>query len=82
VRDEDNTFIEFVGLTVDFPTVDQNQLTKVRFCFSDQEIVKILQLVCCCWGLGRLCTILDIDVEISDNLDAINAISHLPRSTV
>jgi len=79
VTGDDHALIEFVGLIVDCPKIDENKLTEVRSYFSDREVVEILQLVGCYWGLGRLCTILDVDVEISDNLDAINAISNLPE---
>ena len=78
VPDDDHALIEFVGLIGDSPKIDEDKLTEVRSHFSDRGIVEILQLVGCYWGLGRLCTILEVDVEISDNLDAINAISNLP----
>jgi len=81
LTDDDNALIEFVGLIVDCPKIDEGKLTEVRSHFSDREVVEILQLVGCYWGLGRLCTILDVDVEISDNLDAINGISNLPDPT-
>ena len=32
----------------------------VREYFSEREIVEILQLVGFYWGLGRLCTVLDL----------------------
>jgi alkylhydroperoxidase family enzyme len=78
VTNDDHALIEFVGLIVDGPKIDEDKLTEFRSYFSDREVVEILQLVGSYWGLGRLCTILDVDVEISDNLDAINAISNLP----
>jgi alkylhydroperoxidase family enzyme len=80
VADSDNTLIEFVGLIVNYPTIGEDKLTEVRSHFSDREIVEIIQLVGCYWGLGRLCRFLDVDIELSDNLDAINAISNLPDS--
>jgi alkylhydroperoxidase family enzyme len=78
VADKDNTLIEFVGLIVDYPTISEDKLSEVRSHFSNREIVEIIQLVGCYWGLGRLCRFLDVDVEFSDNLEAINAISGLP----
>jgi alkylhydroperoxidase family enzyme len=62
VSDDDGTLIEFVGLVVDHPTIAEATFARVRSHFSDREIVEILQLVGCYWGLGRLCTILAVDV--------------------
>ena len=81
LSDDDGTLVEFVGLIVDSPKIDEDTFARVRSHFSDREIVEILQLTGCYWGLGRLCTILDVDVEFSDNLDAINGISNLPGAT-
>jgi len=56
LTDDDRALIEFVGLIVDCPKIDEEKLTEVRSHFSDREVVEILQLVGCYWGLGRLCT--------------------------
>ena len=38
---------------------------------------EILQLVGFYWGLGRLCTALDIEIETPDGLTSVNAVANL-----
>ena len=44
---------------------------------SDRQIVEILQLVGFYWGLGRFCTVLDLEIETSNDLTAVNAVANL-----
>jgi alkylhydroperoxidase family enzyme len=58
--------------------MDDEQLALIRSHFSDREIVEILQLAGFYWGLGRLCTILEIDIETAEDLESINAVANFP----
>jgi alkylhydroperoxidase family enzyme len=45
--------------------------------FSDREIVEVLQLIGFYWGLGRLCTVLDLEIETATDLSSVNAVANL-----
>ena len=45
--------------------------------FSAREIVEILHLTGFYWGFGRLCTVLDIEIETPEGLTPVNAVANL-----
>jgi alkylhydroperoxidase family enzyme len=67
----------FVAAVVRSPTVDDQVVAEVRSRFCEREIVEILQLVGFYWGLGRLCTVLELETETPDGLTSVTALSNL-----
>jgi alkylhydroperoxidase family enzyme len=77
LTDADGALLTFVGAVLDSPTLSETQVASARRHFSDREIVEILQLVGFYWGLGRLCTVLDLEIETPDGLTSLEAVSNL-----
>jgi alkylhydroperoxidase family enzyme len=77
LADADRALVAFVGAALRSPRIGDRQLVDVREHFSDREIVEILQLIGFYWGLGRLCTVLDLEVETATDLTSVNAVANL-----
>jgi alkylhydroperoxidase family enzyme len=77
LADGDRALVAFVGAVVRSPRICDHQLGEVREHFSDREIVEILQLIGFYWGLGRLCTVLDLEIETATDLSSINAVANM-----
>jgi alkylhydroperoxidase family enzyme len=75
--EDDRTLALFVAAVVRSPRVAEDLLARVRERFRDREIVETLQLVGFYWGLGRLCTVLDLETETPDGLTSVAALSDL-----
>jgi alkylhydroperoxidase family enzyme len=73
----DGALIAFVRDILVSPSVPEATLTVIRSHFSSREIVEILHLTGFYWGFGRLCTVLDLDVETPDGLTPVNAVANL-----
>jgi alkylhydroperoxidase family enzyme len=77
LADEDRVLLAFVGAVLDSPQIGETEVVAARRHFSDREIVEILQLVGFYWGLGRLCTVLDLEIDAPDGLTSLEALSNL-----
>jgi alkylhydroperoxidase family enzyme len=77
LADIDRALVSFVGAVLRSPRIDESELFRVREYFSDREIVEILQLIGFYWGLGRLCTVLDLEIETATDLSSVNAVANL-----
>jgi alkylhydroperoxidase family enzyme len=75
--DDDRALLAFVGAVLRSPRVGERLLADAREHFSEREIVEILQLIGFYWGLGRLCTVLDLEVETATDLTSVNAVANL-----
>jgi alkylhydroperoxidase family enzyme len=69
--------ISFVTDVLRAPRVSSGRLTELQGYYSPREIVEILHLIGFYWCFGRICTVLDIEIETPTNLDAIEAVSNL-----
>jgi alkylhydroperoxidase family enzyme len=74
---DDRVLLAFVGAVLDAPQIDETEVLVARRHFSDREVVEILQLVGFYWGLGRLCTVLDLEIDAPDGLTSLEAVSNL-----
>jgi alkylhydroperoxidase family enzyme len=77
LADGDRALLSFVGAVLGSPRTNESELFHVREYFSDREIVEILQLSGFYWGLGRLCTVLDLEIETATDLSSVNAVANL-----
>jgi alkylhydroperoxidase family enzyme len=59
----DRAVIRFVAHLVQQPTVPDEIFDDVRQHLSDREILEVLQIAGFYWSFGRVCTVLDIEVE-------------------
>jgi alkylhydroperoxidase family enzyme len=77
LADGDRALLAFVGAVLRSPRIGDSQLVDVREHFSDREIVEMVQLIGFYWGLGRLCTMLDLEIESATDLTSVNAVANL-----
>jgi alkylhydroperoxidase family enzyme len=77
LADGDRALLSFVGAVLRSPRIDESELLHVREHFSDRELVETLQLIGFYWGLGRLCTVLDLEIETATDLSSVNAVANL-----
>ncbi|HEY1972782.1 MAG TPA: hypothetical protein VGH89_32875 [Pseudonocardia sp.] len=75
----DRALARFVAAVVRAPTVADEVIAGVRSEFSEREIVEVLQLVGFYWGLGRLCTVLEVETETPNGLTSVTALANLRR---
>lgn len=77
LADADRALVAFVGAVLRSSRIGDGELVDVRAHFSDREIVETLQLIGFYWGLGRLCTVLDLEIETATDLSSVNAVANL-----
>jgi len=73
----DRALIAFVRDVVDSPTVSLRRLSEVRAHLSARQVVEVMQLVGFYWGLGRLCTVLDLEIDAEDGVASVRAVASL-----
>jgi alkylhydroperoxidase family enzyme len=77
LADADRALLSLVSAVLRSPRVDESEFFHVREYLSDREIVEILQLIGFYWGLARLCTVLDLEIETATDLSSVNAVANL-----
>lgn len=80
IDSQDHALIEFVRDVLLSPSVPEPTMAAIRSHFCAREIVEILHLIGFYWGFGRLCTVLDIEIEAPDGLTSIDAVANLSNS--
>jgi alkylhydroperoxidase family enzyme len=80
IDSQDHALIEFVRDVLQAPFVSEPAMAAIGSRFSAREIVEILHLTGFYWGFGRLCTVLDIEIETPDGLTSIDAVANLSNS--
>jgi alkylhydroperoxidase family enzyme len=73
----DRALLEFVAAVVAHPQVPDEFFLPLRRHFGEREIVEVLQLVAFYWGVGRVCTVLDLEIDTPDELTSIDAVARL-----
>jgi hypothetical protein len=68
---------EFVPSALRAPSVPESTMAAIQSRFSARGIVEILHLTGFYCGLGRLCTVLDIENETPVELSCVNAAANL-----
>ena len=78
--DAENVLIGFVTDVLNRPRVGARRLTRLQAFYPPRQIVEILQLIGFYWGFGRICTVLDIEIQTPTTLDAFDGLANLsPR---
>ena len=75
--DAENVLIGFVTDVLNRPRVSARRFVALQRFYPPRQIVEILQLIGFYWGFGRICTVLDIEVQTPSTLDAFDAVANL-----
>lgn len=75
--DAESLLIGFVTDVLNRPRVSARRLAVLQRFYPPRQIVEILQLIGFYWGFGRICTVLDIELQTPTTLDAFDALSNL-----
>ena len=81
LAERQRVLVALVKATLEAPQVHARLVVSARDYFSDREIVEIMQLVGFYWGLGRLCTVLDLEIETALDLTSVDAVANLSGRT-
>ena len=71
---------ELIGFVTDVlhrPRVGARRLAALQRFYPPRQIVEVLQLIGFYWGLGRICTVLDIEIQKPTTLDGFEAVANL-----
>ena len=73
----ERALLAFVGTVVEQPTVPDDVFESIQQYLTARQIVETLQLVGFYWGLGRICTVLELELDHPAGLTSISAVSNL-----
>ena len=73
----EQALLAFVLAVVEAPRVADDVFERDRRQLSARQIVEVLQLVGFYWALGRICTVLDLELDHPSGLDSILAVANL-----
>ncbi|MGI5141277.1 MULTISPECIES: hypothetical protein [unclassified Streptomyces] len=68
--DNDRAIVRFVAAVVAAPTVSDEIFSAVKERLTPREILEIMQVTGFYWSFGRVCTVLEVEVE-NDHGDAV-----------
>jgi len=74
----ERALLAFVAAVVRAPRISGELFEVTRCHFSAREIVEMLQLVGFYWGIGRISTVLELEIDIPDGLKSLTAVANLP----
>lgn len=74
LSEEDRALIGFVAAVVAGPTVPDKIFAPVNERFSPREILEVMQVTGYYWSFGRVCTVLEVEVE-ADHGNAVIEVS-------
>jgi alkylhydroperoxidase family enzyme len=77
--EKDRVLLEFTDAVLDSPRVSNHRFAALQRCYSLREIVEIIDLVGFYWGFGRVCTVLEVEVDSPTGLDAFQAVANLAQ---
>jgi alkylhydroperoxidase family enzyme len=75
----EHALVTFVTAVVQAPRVSDDIFDGARAHLSARQIVETLQLVTFYWGIGRICTVLDLEIDRPEGLEAVTGVSRLSR---
>ena len=75
--DAERVLIGFVADVLNRPRVSARRFAALQRFYKPRQIVEIFQLIGFYWGFGRICTVLDIEVQKPTSLDAFDAVANL-----
>jgi alkylhydroperoxidase family enzyme len=75
----EGAMLAFVAAVVRGPRMTDEVFATTRRHLTDRQIVEVLQLVGFYWGVGRMSTILELELDIPEGLESITAVATMDR---
>ena len=75
----ERAMLAFVAAVVRAPRMTDEVFATIRRHLTDRQIVEVLQLVGFYWGVGRMSTILDLELDMPEGLESITAVATMDR---
>ena len=73
----DQALLAFVSAVVAAPRIADDVFERTRQLLSARQIVEALQLVGFYWALGRMCTVLELELDHPTGSDSVQAVASL-----
>jgi alkylhydroperoxidase family enzyme len=75
----ERALLAFVAAVVRAPTMTDELFATTRRHLTDRQIVEVLQLVGFYWGVGRMSTVLELELDVPEGLESITAVARVDR---
>lgn len=75
----ERALLALVAAVVRAPRITDEVFATTRRHLTDRQIVEVLQLVGFYWGIGRMATILELELDIAEGLESITAVATMDR---
>ena len=75
----ERALLAFVAAVVRAPTITDELFAATRRHLTDRQIVEVLQLVGFYWGVGRISTVLELELDAPEGLESITAVATMDR---
>jgi alkylhydroperoxidase family enzyme len=75
----ERAMLAFVAAVVRGPRMTDEVFATTLRHLTDRQIVEVLQLVGFYWGVGRMSTILELELDIPEGLESITAVATMDR---
>jgi alkylhydroperoxidase family enzyme len=71
----ERALLAFVAAVVRAPRMTDEGFATTRRYLTDRQIVEVLQLVGFYWGVGRMSTVLELELDVPEGLESITAVA-------
>ena len=75
----ERALLAFVAAAVRTPRMTDETFTATRRHLTDRQIVEVLQLVGFYWGIARMSTQLELELDVPEGLESITAVATMDR---
>jgi alkylhydroperoxidase family enzyme len=75
----ERALLAFVAAVVRAPRMTDEIFATTRRHLSDRQIVEVLHLVGFYWGVGRMSTMLELELDVPEGLESITAVATMDR---
>jgi alkylhydroperoxidase family enzyme len=75
----ERALLAFVAAVIRAPRVSDDVFAETWRYLSGRQIVEILQLVGFYWGVGRMSTVLELELDVPEGLESITAVARMDR---
>jgi alkylhydroperoxidase family enzyme len=73
----ERALLSFVAAVVRGPRISDAVFAAARRHLSERHIVEVLQVAGFYWGLGRMCTVLELELDVPEGLESITAVANM-----
>jgi alkylhydroperoxidase family enzyme len=75
----ERALLAFVAMAVRAPRMTDEAFATTRQHLSDRQIVEVLQLAGFYWGVARMSTLLELELDVPEGLESITAVATMDR---